>query len=279
MLGTGAFNLLGAVASIVQNWDAAEKGWGHIAVATAIVAATVILTATWLRFSRSQPTASRWARNTIIAVAVSAVVALGVSTIVTPTPHDPPPPPPTTVPLPPSTTAATTTTATTVTSAAVTTTATSVVPTTSRRRPTEPLPPPPPPPPPEPVSWQSPLPSETVRSGVDPVSVRGHVTGLPAGHEIWVLSRPPDPTSSYFVVQGGPLDKGNGDFSGTDSSAGDPKDPHGTEYQYVAVDADPACSTQLHGFVTHAKDRSYRVTAALVGGCRWLEPRTAVHSR
>ena len=117
---------------------------------------------------------------------------------------------------------------------------------------------------------------------MDSVTLRGHVSGLPAGHEIWVVSHPPDPTSNYFIVQGGSVGTGGGDFYGTDSKVGNVSDPHGSGYRFVAVDADAGCSQQLARISDESRSRgdmSYRIEEDLVAGCHLLKPEVIVVSR
>lgn len=80
------------------------------------------------------------------------------------------------------------------------------------------------------------------------VCVEGTVENLLAGHDLWILSRPHDPSDPgtfYFVVGSGAVQVVNGFWSAADYSVGDESDK-GKGFDYFAVDAgDDTCDNEL----------------------------------
>jgi hypothetical protein len=80
------------------------------------------------------------------------------------------------------------------------------------------------------------------------VCVEGTVENLPAGHALWILSKPRDPDDSktfFFVVGDGAVRTENGFWSSQAYSVGNESDK-GKGFDYYAVDAgDTTCNTKL----------------------------------
>jgi hypothetical protein len=80
------------------------------------------------------------------------------------------------------------------------------------------------------------------------VCVEGKVENLPAGHTLWILSRPRDPNDSktfFFVVGDGAVRVVNGFWSTQAYSVGNESDK-GKGFDYYAVDAgDDTCDNGL----------------------------------
>ena len=73
------------------------------------------------------------------------------------------------------------------------------------------------------------------------VHLVGTVRNLPKGHTLWIVSKPFDDDSNYYVVQGEPATRHDGTWDAHDKGVGDKSDS-GKGFYYFPVDADEVCS-------------------------------------
>ena len=76
------------------------------------------------------------------------------------------------------------------------------------------------------------------------IQLVGKVSGLRKNHQLWIVSKPNENTSYYYVVAGTPAAGNDGTWTLRDEKVGDDSD-YGGGYYYFGVDADDACSKVL----------------------------------
>ena len=79
---------------------------------------------------------------------------------------------------------------------------------------------------------------------VTDVELVGTLRNLPKGHELWIVSKPFDAASFYYVVAGKRAARFDGNWNLKDENVGDNSDL-GKGYYYYPLDADEKCAQAL----------------------------------
>jgi hypothetical protein len=113
------------------------------------------------------------------------------------------------------------------------------------------------------------------------VCVQGTVEKLPAGHALWILSKPRDsndPKTFFFVVGGNAVQEGNGAWSTQAYSVGNETDK-GKGFDFYAVDAGDDTCEKLLKVAAQSKENGVlvrRVRFDVQNICTILEPAAGV---
>jgi hypothetical protein len=97
--------------------------------------------------------------------------------------------------------------------------------------------------PPLDVSFSEPTPDASLEPGKN-VKLVGNVSGLRKNHQLWIVSKPNENISYYYVVAGRPAASADGAWTLQDKTVGDDSD-YGGGFYYFGVDADEACAKEL----------------------------------
>jgi hypothetical protein len=109
------------------------------------------------------------------------------------------------------------------------------------------------------------------------VEIHGKLTGLPAGHKLWLVSKPLD--SDFFTVGTKPLLTADGVIKATDWSVGDPDEEINT-FVYTALDANAPCDKGIRDALDVSRkkdpDDGNRIGATLPTSCIPLPESTQI---
>jgi hypothetical protein len=131
------------------------------------------------------------------------------------------------------------------------------------------------------VTFDKPQPDDPRIAKQSAVDLRGSVAGLPAGHKLFIVSRTGD--GDFFVVKGNTVSDHasyaaatqDGSWVARDGGVGSADDEPGTVFDFIPVDADPACAVAMEMAGQNSKD--HRIQAGQwPPSCQPVEQPTSV---